>query len=523
MKLRTVSLIILLCLVFERHSNAQNYWVQFTDKKGVFLDTSSFTTKAIERRLRHGILFDTTDFPVKEDYLSAIEGHGAFVHNKSRWINAAYADFSEADSMAISNLPFVKKVFQIKSCYNVTQASDEPLPESDLYHIQNQLYHMGGQNFIDAELRGKGVRIAIFDVGFPDVNTHPAFKHIRDNNKIIETYDFVKDEKNVYKSNAHGTEVLSNIGGFYNDFPLGLAPEAEFLLARTEKFLFEPYSEEKNWLLAAEWADRMGAQIISSSLGYGHHRYFEEEMDGSTPMVSEAARIATRKGILVVNAAGNEGDKKWETIISPADVDSVLTIGGIDPKTDIHINFGSLGPANASLQKPDVSAYAWNFVATKKGKYVKKYGTSYATPLVAGFAACVMQQNPDWTNMEVFKQIAKSGHLYPYYDYAHGYGIPQSRYFTEDQEPPIPTIDLEENEHGIMIKISENQTRNRKTNRLLGDNHLYYHIENNDGYLSKYKVYEVKEGQKILIPKKELENMKKVMVHFRGYSTNFQL
>ena len=103
---------------------------------------------------------------------------------------------------------------------------------------------------------------------------------------------------------------------------MGLATEAEFLLAKTEVNP-EPYAEEEYWLAAVEWADRNGADIISSSLGYAEHRYFTSDMDGKKSLVTRAGNFAARKGMLVVNSAGNSGSHsdKWKIIGAPADAD----------------------------------------------------------------------------------------------------------------------------------------------------------------------------------------------------------
>ena len=168
---------------------------------------------------------------------------------------------------------------------------------------------------------------------------------------------------------------------------MGLATGANFLLAITE-VSSEPFSEEENWLAAVEWAYKNGADIISSSLGYTNNRYFTKDMDGKKSFVVKAASLAARKGMLVINAAGNDGDSEWKVISTPADADSILTIGGVSPETNLHINFSSYGPTADGRMKPNVSAFGEAVVANTKGNVEIAFGTSFATPLVAGFAAC---------------------------------------------------------------------------------------------------------------------------------------
>ena len=85
-------------------------------------------------------------------------------------------------------------------------------------------------------------------------------------------------------------------------------------------------------------------------------------MDGKTSLVARAANMAAAKGILVVNAAGNEGGDDWKFIGTPADADSVLSVGGVSPETNIHIPYSSFGPTSDKRMKPNVCAFRlWAF------------------------------------------------------------------------------------------------------------------------------------------------------------------
>src|SRR5690606_11480520 len=155
-------------------------------------------------------------------------------------------------------------------------------------------------------------------------------------------------------------------------------------------------------------------------------------MNGITALISRSANMAARKGILVVNSAGNEGSNtEWVSIGAPADADSVLAVGGISPWTNLHVSWSSYGPSADKRIKPNVCAFGHSMVMTDKG-ISEATGTSFASPLTAGFAACVWQADTTLTNMELFELIEKSGDLYPYYDYAHGYGVPQASAFFDD-------------------------------------------------------------------------------------------
>ncbi|PSR01089.1 MAG: hypothetical protein BRD50_09265, partial [Bacteroidetes bacterium SW_11_45_7] len=321
----------------------------------------------------------------------------------------------------------------------------------------------------------------------------------------------VQNDQDVFGGFKHGTMVLSCIAGRYGDTLMGMAPKAEFLLARTERLFGEGIGEEENWVAAMEWADRMGADIINNSLGYTYQRYFPEEMDGKTSLVARSANIAARKGMLVISAAGNEGTNKWKTIGSPADADSVLTVGGISPRRGYHASFSSYGPTADKRLKPNVSAYGHVMAANQRG-YTQTQGTSFSSPLVTGFAACLLEQNPDWTNTELKKKIEESASLHPYFDYAHGYGVPSALYFTghhdtastfrlkkEDQELKVQIKDAYwEPSDTINPNLFERDGTALFQSNILNPNPigqkrplLYYHIQNAAGYLNKYSVIRV--------------------------------
>ena len=384
---------------------------------------------------------------------------------------------------------------------------------------QHQTARMGGEYFRQAGLTGQGIRIAVFDAGFPGVDTHPAFEHIRQN--IIATYDFTRDSENVFRGHWHGTAVLSNIAGKMGDIPLGFATDAEFLLAITE-VRTEPEWEEEAWLRAVKWAYEHGAHIISSSVGYWKHRFFPENMDGQTSLVARAAQMAAEKGILVINAAGNAGNSPWRVIVTPADVETVLTVGGIDPNTQLVSNFSSFGPTADGRRKPNVVANSTTVVAMPRRRRPFRVadGTSFAAPLVAGFAAAVWQANPELTAMDIFRLIEQSSELYPHYDYAHGHGVPNARNLNRTLTDISGTFEIIEDDDNIRIKISDEISPKLGTSNVF---RLYYHLRAESGLLREYAVVEVFQREALVIPKSRLEGIKQISVHFLGYTQTHEV
>ncbi len=531
----------------------ERYWVFFTDKNGVsFEPYSYFDSKTIHKRLKLGIpLFEYTDLPVREDYIQAIQQISGEIHLISRWLNAVSINAGKNNLEKFESCPFVEKILPVSMVAIKTKSKPfkKEISFSLDYLRKKQLDAMGISFFEEAGLDGKGVRIAIFDGGFPGVDKSPVFTHLFENNQIVATWDFVKNREFVYAYNSHGTSVLTCIAGKLGDKKFGMAINAEFLLARTE-IAREVFSEEENWLAAMEWADKNGADIINSSLGYTHHRYYQKQMDGHSTLVSRAASIAASKGMLVINAAGNDGNDFWKVIGAPADADSILSVGGVNPGNGYKINFSSIGPTFDGRLKPNICAFG-EVTTSDNNKIKKAYGTSFATPLVAGFAACVMQMHPEWNNMKAYKEIQKSGHLYPYFDYAHGYGVPQAAYFTGRKTEIKPTFYF--SEENDSIKIVFNPANNNQLNDTIDtkratkekpesdalnspdtleikerynidDLYLYFHIEKvNTNLLKRYAVVRIMPGTKEFSLSKSEINRSTLRVFYRGYSREYVL
>ncbi|MBR5632173.1 MAG: S8 family serine peptidase [Bacteroidales bacterium] len=488
------------------------FWVFFTDKNDTQFDPYSyFDAKAIERYQQCGAdLYDISNYPLNDSYVNTVGSYSTEVFGESRWLNAIGIEATDDNAALISRLPFVARVQEIVSNGTVANVMTEfkEIEEDNIDILTDQVKRFGGQHFIDKGIDGKGLRICVMDGGFPKVNTHPAFQHLRDNNQILKTYNFPNKKEDVYGWNTHGTMVLSCIAGIKEDGQkLGLATGAEFLLARTE-IEPEPFKEEVWWAQGAEWADKNGADIINSSLGYGKDRHWTKDMDG-TSYVAKAANKAVEKGILICNSAGNEGDdSRWMTIITPADAENVICVGGIDAnlKDYRHISFSSYGPTADKRRKPDVVAFGEAQVANPSGGFTSAFGTSFASPLTAGFCACAWQTKRDLTALQMKAEIQKSCDLYPYYDYAFGYGVPQAAYFTGDLKPAERSFNLVQEKDGVKIDIP----------KVIEDQDVFINVEGADGVLlGYYKVHPDSTG--IKLNNKDFGQGKKLNVSYNGF------
>ena len=480
------------------------YWVAFADKQGVqFQPQAYFSAAALARRRRlHLPAADAADQPVRPDYLAAVQAQADTITVVSRWLNGVACRATPAQAAAIGRLPGVALVqpwpvaARLRPAAHQSAAAEAAvvpatsavpmalatpmalaapmasaaaatpaapltiaagyLSANDYLLARQQTAVLGRAALVQAHLAGRGVRIAVLDVGFRGADRHLAFAGLRREKRIAATYDFLRNQPDVFRGGAHGTEVLGCLAGHLpasdsvrTGPALGLAPEATYLLARTESLGSERFTEEEAWLKAVEWADQQGADIISSSLAYTEQRYFPEQMDGRHSLIGRAATLAARKGILVVSAAGNDGDDDWGRIGTPADADSVLAVGGLDPATGLHLDFSSTGPSADRRLKPDVSAFGIVLTTTADGGYERVEGTSFAAPLVAGLAACAQQAGGGKVPaMELYRRLRAAGELHPYYDYAHGYGRPEAGRLLALTHPlapaaaPTPTFDF---------------------------------------------------------------------------------
>jgi subtilisin family serine protease len=283
------SLIIIIFIFCQQFGSAQKkYWVFFSDKQGVkFNPLQYFDKKTNQKRNTTVInLYDSTDFPINENYITALQAFTKKISFQSRWFNAVSVIADSNQLIEINKLPFVS--YTRKCNEMAVKLSSGPyitkLNDSQKELLKNQTGILGDSLFRKNGIDGSGIRIAVFDAGFPGVDKSPIFEHLRKNGRIIKTWDFVKKCEFVYGYNEHGTMVLSCIAGIADNQPIGLATGAEFLLARTE-LNREVFSEEENWLAAMEWANQNGADIISSSLGYTFERYFTSDMDGNKSLV----------------------------------------------------------------------------------------------------------------------------------------------------------------------------------------------------------------------------------------------
>lgn len=393
--------------------------------------------RAIDRRNAYGLECDSTDLPVNPGYISEISSKCVKVHNRSKWLNGITIRMADTSVVSqIRALPFVKWA---KYTGQMNSAA-LPAPRkakfgSEAYNYGTavtQINQLNGSALHNAGYTGKGIHIAVLDAGFNSVNTNPGFDSLRLQGRLLGTKDFAEPNSNIYALDSHGANVLSIMTGNLAGQYLGSAPHASYWLLRTEYAPSEYLMELDFWVSAIEFADSAGVDMVNSSLGYttfddASMNFTYADMNGKTARASIAAAMAAQKGIVVCNSAGNDGNKAWKYIGSPADAEGIFTIGS-NMSTGAASYFTSFGPSSDGRTKPEISGMGTSTaIISTSGVTSTGNGTSYSSPLVCGMLACLLQytkeKNPAMS-LNAFRQVViENSNLYNAPTTQLGYGI----------------------------------------------------------------------------------------------------
>lgn len=440
--------VLLLVIVFSSAVYSQeDAWVYFNAKPNAqaFFDNplSELSQRSLDRRIAQNIVLDIKDVPIHQTYIDQITNtQGIVVLAKSKWFNALHVQGSEESIRALTNLNFVERVDFANRLLNNPLRPDVPRKkmkkvnkkfETDAFFnygsSANQIEMLNGQLLHQLNFTGTGKIIAVMDGGFPGVDTAEPFSRLRDNNQILGGYDYVNRNADFYTGISHGTMVLSTMGGFQDNELVGTAPDASYYLFITEDGANEWPLELSLWVEAAEEADRLGADIITTSLGYTefdnpNYNFTYADMNGTSTFISKGLDIAFTRGMVCVNSAGNSGNDPWFYISAPADAINALAIGAVNAAGN-YASFSSQGPSFDGRVKPDVVAQGQQSVlSSTSGNITTASGTSFSGPITAGMVACLWQALPSATNAEIMQLIKQSASIYNNPTNELGYGIP---------------------------------------------------------------------------------------------------
>jgi serine protease AprX len=434
-------------------------WVFFSDKGDnlhnyLSKPSTVVSEKSLKRRakvLDENNLLTPRDLPVNMEYVDQLESIGFKVKNKTKWFNGVSGWATKSELAQLSIMPFVKQldiVYKFRNDYTEEElTNDNPESGQKLSKPDGTNSYNYGQSFTqlnqitvpqvhDLGFTGAGVTICMMDAGFDRWTTHQAFSSM----SVIATWDFVNGDSDVEDGSdmgegSHGCATLSIIGGFFEGELIGPAFGANFILTKTENTDSETPIEEDNWIAALEWADSIGVDVTSTSLGYndfdppgpGPEDYTWQDMDGNTCRITIGADYAVSLGIFVVNSAGNEGyNPDHNTLGAPADGDSVIAVGAVNSDGS-RASYSSVGPTADGRIKPDLMAMGTgtfhacnisNSCYSSSGQ-----GTSYSCPLVAGVAALLLQVDPNLTPMQLASLLKNTASQSNNPDNLYGWGI----------------------------------------------------------------------------------------------------
>lgn len=449
--------ILIFFLLFATTGFSQSkYFIYFVDKGMASSETleknssvyssalSLLSEKSIARRIKNMgedsfITYD--DLPLNSDYVFKIEELGIKIENKLRWFNAVTAYLTEEEKIKLSNLSFVDRIELVRKFVFKSPELESP---SQLFKPPNNIFDFDyGPSFGQLQLSdipavhsrgitGEGVLLGLLDTGFNWKN-HESLKDAT----VVNEYDFVfKDNSTANDSldnpnqHNHGTLVFSIVGGFKEGSLIGSAFGSDFILAKTEDIRSEKHIEEDNYAAALEWMESYGVDITSSSLGYSHFdspefSYNYSDMDGKTTIVTKAAELAFRRGVVTITSAGNEGASSWYYITAPADGVNTIGVGAVSNDNQV-AGFSSRGPSYDGRIKPDVVTQGVSVYCANAGNfsgYITASGTSVAAPIASGIVSLLLSAYPHLKNTQVRSIFFESAdnNLSP--DNERGYGL----------------------------------------------------------------------------------------------------
>jgi hypothetical protein len=454
--MKKIIFVFLVTAFFSVNVSAQftKYVVKFKDKTGTPFSINNpaqfLSQRSIDRRAKQNIPIDETDLPIVPRYIDSVRLSGTVsILNQSKWLNQVCIETTDAAALVkINSFSFVintqpvkrishQPITARKKFIRETKEITSPLSPAGINDFNygnsfGQIHIHEGEYLHNKGFRGEGMLMAIIDAGFDHYQSLPAFDSVRLNHQIVETYDFVSNKKSVNEEDAHGMQCFSIIAGNIPGQLVGSGPKARFLLYRSEDVPSESPVEEQYWVAAAERSDSAGADVITTSLGYSTFdnplfNYTYADMNGHTTLIAKVASAAAKKGMILLVAAGNDGDKSWHFISTPADVDSILSVGAVDVSGNV-ANFSSYGPSADGRIKPTVASVGVaTTISSANGAIVSGNGTSFATPNLAGLVTCLWQAFPEFTSGEIIEAVKKSSSIYNTPNDRIGYGIPNFR------------------------------------------------------------------------------------------------
>ncbi len=443
------------CWVFLREPQYSSEQLAIEINKG----SGNLSERALARRAKvrsSDQLVDEFDLPLPQNLLDSIRSRGFSIVVESRMLRAVSVQGSYDQVRSLEALPFVVKVqplprklpeLSLESSTSPldTRPSNSPFKNhariqwdsADYNYSYRQLQQI---NLIAAHSQGytgQGVLLGVIDAGFSrlcrsytpeDTNSY----HILfDSLHIVATHDFLNNDSLVTNhgdngDGSHGAMTLCCIAGYLPGLYIGAAPRVSVLLAKTEQAAGADFpAEEDYWVAGLEWMERLGVDIVSSSVSWVAWLPYNVR-DGQTAASSRAASLAASRGVLVVNSSGNHGWDSVPWVSCPSDADSMLCIGAVSYDS-LYAGFSSRGPTYDGRIKPDLVACGVQTTTLNPNNsqtITSGTGTSFSTPIVAGACAVVLSANPALSPMQLMGIMKATASQANHPDTLFGWGVP---------------------------------------------------------------------------------------------------
>jgi hypothetical protein len=377
-----------------------------------------FATGLKSGKIYHYRSVDGNSFELQSNPVDTL-ANSAQVYVTGNTIHLLYKDYSSRPLVAIS--------YKRSTDGGLTWNSSIPVTDN-LLSIGTFSFFVSDKLYLSYETYGS-IYLAQSTDGTNWTNTpvdtqeflfYPMFAQSKNNLSLVwfrrgdNNTDYEPLEDNVVQAD-HGTHMTSIIAGYKSGEIVGVAPGADLIIAKTEfhrtksgnrgqGYPYEFTLEEDMWIEGLEWAERHGAQVISSSLGY-RSWYGDAGLDGKTAPISIAAGLAAERGLIIVTAMGNRGqdslDYPWPKpyIVAPGDAFGVITAGGVTKYRAPWRGSGTWRQTNDGRIKPELVAMADTVVVAipdSADGIEGSAGTSDATALIAGCCALILEAHPDW-------------------------------------------------------------------------------------------------------------------------------
>jgi len=367
-----------------------------------------------------------------------LENNAASIKYYSNWLSSFFVKINYDKLEEIKKSKYILSVQYATSLYIPDLEYKDVDLSKQLMDNNNYWFEYFNDNYYKQYLQSKQinilnylnlnnlpkVKIGIIDGGF---DTHSSFF---DNINIVKHRNFTDEKEDNGEFDNHGTSVLGLIGGNEKGTVKTSGENCDFYLAKTEVSSSEKLVEEYNLVHALEWmVDTLNVKFINISLGYSTFDNHNDdhtvgEFNGDSTIAAKAVNEAYKRGASIFVAAGNEAEKSWKYITTPADAYGALTVGAVDENEE-RAYFSSFGIDSFAI-KPDIMDFGqdvsiFNNVSNDINSISS--GTSLASPIALGTAILLKRLNPNITNNKIYDRLKKSGNNSTTPNHEYGYGV----------------------------------------------------------------------------------------------------